>query len=91
VKLNRWFYENDVKYVWANSPNFDIRLLQQAYTRAGVDKWPFSHRAELDFRTLRHFGRQHCAPAAPTHSALADAVQQAEDAIKILNAMELKL
>jgi len=96
VQLNGWLYHHNITRVWANSPNFDIRLLKQAYERAGVEKWPMTHRAEMDFRTLVQLARAtYGIDAAPMekigHTALADAIAQADLAAHLLHTMRLKL
>lgn len=81
ARLNQWFETWDIQRIWANSPSFDIVLLKNAYLRTGVGDFPFDHRAELDYRTVRYLVNRY--PDAPAisgsviHEASADAVQQA--------------
>lgn len=90
-RLNRWFETWDIQRIWANSPSFDIVILKNAYQRAGVD-FPFDHRAELDFRTVKYivgkFPNQPQKKATVAHEASIDAIDQATfvcEALKTIN------
>lgn len=54
-KFGNWLKSGGpVDTAWADSPSFDLRLLRQAWRRAGmVEPWPFTHRQERDLRTLK--------------------------------------
>lgn len=72
--------------LWANSPNFDIRLLRQAYERTGAT-WPFSFRIERDLRTLAALpGAKDVRPPRDPekeHIAVEDARHQADWVVAI--------
>lgn len=84
--LDRFLRVGNPKYVWANSPAFDLVKLQRYYTKLGHDwVWPFTHRQEMDVRTLRQIAREFNYPieyaeqmSAPygLHHPLGDCVRQ---------------
>ena len=70
------------KFVWANSPSFDISILEAAYHVTCVDP-PWSFRNCRDFRTAKHLLAPDFDPATvpsqgDDHNALADAKWQAK-------------
>lgn len=70
--------------IWAKPPQFDIRILQDVMG----NRWPFSFRNERCFRTLAALGRSMSIPVPErkgvAHSALDDAIHQAQHAVDIL-------
>lgn len=69
--------------VWANSPDFDLAILGNAYIEAGMGS-PFYYQNRRDYRTLKTiFGKGCPADSRGGHTALADATAQAEHLIKM--------
>lgn len=73
---------------WANSPAFDLVIIDSAYRSVGQKKpWHFTN--ERDFRTVRNLHPEVKYDPADkgdgNHNALADAVFQAEHLFKIKN------
>ena len=56
LKFNEWFHNNNIKYVWANSPSFDCVILEQAYKKTGVDI-PWKYWNLRDCRTIIDLAR----------------------------------
>lgn len=90
VDLKDWAHDPElpeVKHIWANGPQFDLRLLRQACERTGVE-WPFSYKLERDFRTLRKVAQLAGIEDPPRvgceHDARDDAFNQAGLVIKAL-------
>lgn len=76
--------------LWADSPNFDVRLLRQACERVG-HQWLFSHRSERCYRTLkREFGIEEdkSQREGVEHDALDDARHQARIACAIMRRLK---
>jgi hypothetical protein len=83
------FY-GDADEVWANSPSFDCEIMEAAYAATPLDE-PWEYDEERDHRTLREL------PQAPSHdemddigtehNALDDAVYQATQAHRTLDAL----
>jgi len=71
------------QWLWANSPDFDLVLLEAAYRAVGLEA-PWSHRNRMDVRTLvKLTGASVPKPAlAVPHHALWDAHHQAEIVIE---------
>jgi 3' exoribonuclease, RNase T-like len=69
-------------YVWANAPSFDCVILRHAYEKIfGAHATPWNFRNERCFRTLRSQAGELVAPppeVEPKHTALADAIWQAQ-------------
>ncbi len=91
-RFDHWIREESVEFVWADSPNFDLRLLRQAFGRQGMP-WPFTHRQERCHRTLKWQGRELLGLKEPErtgtkHHALVDAYHQAQVAVRILREMK---
>lgn len=82
--------------IWANSPNFDLRILRQAYERHGME-WEHSPFKERDFRTFKKIAPRLSGSVRPVadadkkHTALYDAEHQALWLCNIYNAMQEKL
>ena len=78
------FYElSGAQEVWANSPNFDMVILENWWSRVSTMKWPFHFRHYRDLRTLKNLARDldivASSPKPVTaHNALDDARSQAE-------------
>lgn len=85
--LRTWLELEEPDYYWANSPNFDLRILRQAYERCNK-QYPIPFRKERDFRTLKAIGRRLGIEAPPfvgvPHDALDDCFHQANHAIMVL-------
>ena len=95
VSFSAWMKGHAHSGVWACGPNFDCRLLNQAYARVGVSS-PLRYGRERCFRTLRGIGEGLGLAQPPfdgvVHDALADAVFQATYASTVLSALsEIKL
>ncbi len=78
--------------VWCNGASFDFPILKAIHKAAGVSlPWPYY--AEMDFRTFKNlfnkndFLKHKSNPLIP-HSAVADAVAQAETVINLLQSVE---
>lgn len=89
VFLNSWLTAAPNALIWTKG-NFDIPILEHAYARCGmVPLWNF--RQIRDFRTLKHIGilmNMTFENASGRHSALHDAINQANDAARILKLIE---
>ena len=73
--------------IWANSPYFDVKIIDSSLTAIGCEKYPWKYWDVLDFRTvLQLFGLDMRDLKRDTikHNALDDAKFQAEQLIKIL-------
>lgn len=73
--------------VWANSPSFDLAILKNAYQQLGRDT-PWRYHQERDYRTLKtlmpHIKMQR---TGTHHSALDDAISQAQHTTQLLAAI----
>lgn len=79
--------------VWANSPNFDTRLLRQAFERCGLNGDRVTHfKLERCYRTVRAIGRElgvaQGGASGIMHHALDDARSQAEHCAALLLRIE---
>jgi len=77
----------DELHVWAKPPQFDLEILRNLLEGRSV-AWPCSLRLERDSRPLidlaKVAGWEDCFPApAVEHDALSDAVEQAEQVVRI--------
>lgn len=71
IKLTSFIKNDD--YVWANSPRFDLGILQSLYKRYNLSI-PWNYQNEMDVRTLNNsIGKQ---LDKPTHSAFNDCLGQ---------------
>jgi hypothetical protein len=76
-EVTQWYREQNADQLWANSPIFDVAILNEACDRAGIGS-PWSFWQLRDYRTLSDLaiaddiGREGTA-----HDALDDAVHQA--------------
>lgn len=83
TEFAEWY--GDADEIWANSPDFDCRLLEAAYEAVDMEA-PWAYYQERDFRTLRHL-------PVPTdlsrdgvkHDALDDAKYQARIASDVID------
>jgi len=75
----RSHFTDSVQWLWANSPDFDIVLLEAAYRVVGLQA-PWTHRNRLDVRTLKHLTGATAIrnPLGRPHHALYDAEHQAD-------------
>lgn len=81
-------------YFWANSPNFDFKILDNAFNQIGLP-FPIPFYSMMDYRTLREVHREvydTWREERPTkrgtlHNAYEDAKYQAEAIYGILNAI----
>lgn len=87
------------KEIWANSPSFDLVILRNLFREAGVTRFPVHFRDERDYRTLTRLahvlGIDYSEPyetrhPAKAHSALSDAITQAEVVNIILPQLSIK-
>lgn len=91
----RWLanFVGGAGYVWAKPPQFDLRILRDAYARVGLD-CPWPHYNERDLRTLLTVGKLMRAPkvrrTGVQHVAVDDARYQAEQALAVLRVIEGK-
>lgn len=83
-------------FIWANSPSFDLVILEQHYIATGGVK-PWSFRKEVDMRTIKWLHDELPYPQAnfvepsERHNAGADALAQAENVLSMYRSMELIL
>jgi hypothetical protein len=74
--------------VWANSPSFDCRILEAAYSAIGREK-PWAYYEERDYRTLTNLGVGHDhEQEGIEHDAVDDAVHQATVAATVLSRID---
>jgi len=96
-KFKNWilnYREDDELKVWANSPSFDLVILNSAFNHFGMEK-PWSYYLERDLRTLKELSAH--LPNKPSverkagikHTALDDAQYQASQILAIYEQMEL--
>jgi len=84
--LNRFIA--DVDEVWANSPSFDLMILEAAFESCGVSA-PWEFYEERDFRTLKNIGIDHgIEQEGIEHDAADDAVHQATIAATVLGRID---
>jgi len=70
---------NSTQWLWANSPDFDLVLLEAAYRTIGLEA-PWTHRNRMDLRTLIQLTGASAlkSPLSVQHHALWDAHNQIE-------------
>lgn len=81
------YAKHDVDRTWANSPSFDLIILEGHFEVFG-DETPWTYREELDFRTLRWAAKRKGwvqPEAEPTHNALEDCRLQVKLLMEMLN------
>lgn len=75
-ELTEFLTKFKVEFVWANSPSFDLVILELHYMAVGL-KEPWTHKQELDFRTALWLYGDVKKPANELpHCALSDAKHQ---------------
>jgi DNA polymerase III epsilon subunit-like protein len=80
--LNRFIA--DAAEVWANSPSFDLAILEAAFESCGVSA-PWEFYETRDFRTIKNLGVSHgIEQDGIEHDAVDDAVHQATIAATVL-------
>lgn len=79
---------SDADELWANSPSFDLEILDAAFEACGVDApWEFYN--ERDFRTIKNLGVEHgIEQDGIEHNAVDDAIHQATVAAAVLDEIE---
>ena len=87
AEFDDWLRVEDIDFIWAKPPSFDIELLKHAYISAGLD-WPFHWAVDRDLRTLLHFAKvrgnfaaNNLPFAGEKHNAAHDAAHQARQVI----------
>jgi len=85
-QLKMFFKSHEIGKVWANSPSFDLVLIEGHCRDVGFEP-PWTYRQELDYRTIRWraelLGYQR-PDAQPNHNALDDARLQATTLMEML-------
>lgn len=74
----RIFSEFEPEFVWANSPTFDLVILEQHFNAIGMKK-PWTYKQELDWRTLKWLATSHgfeLPGGSPNHKAVDDSDRQ---------------
>lgn len=79
-------FMTDVGYVWANGPQFDLRILRDAYDKRCIT-CPWNFRQEYDYRTAVYMTDVERIKPETAHDALSDAQAQA---LTIIGAHETK-
>ncbi len=87
---------NEIDEVWANDPNFDLSMLEQWWTRVGLNHWPFAYWKYRSFRTITALtkevtGQDFKAASKNTfaaHNPVEDAVNQARVVIACRHALK---
>jgi len=80
--LNRFI--GDADELWANSPSFDLAILEAAFESCGVSA-PWEFYEARDFRTVKNLGISHgIEQEGIEHDAVDDAVHQATIAATVL-------
>ena len=71
--------DNQVKYIWAKDPDFDVVILRSMFEDYGFD-FPFSYSKSRSVRTMEAMPFALLrGPAEAAHNALADATAQAKN------------
>lgn len=83
LTISQMWETHKCEFVWGNSPRFDMAILVKHYRAIGL-KEPWTHRDELDYRTVRKLSHleEIGEPEEPEgftgHHALSDAEYQTE-------------
>lgn len=78
----------DADEVWANSPSFDCRILEAAYSAIGREV-PWAYYEERDYRTIKNLAITHgIEQEGIEHDAVDDAVHQATVAATVLGRID---
>lgn len=91
--LDQYVMEIGPVHIWANSPQFDLAIIQDHYRALGR-KTPWSFRQEMDFRTIRGMWKRGKYPSLSfeshvPHDALSDAESQAFVLQRMLRDMDI--
>lgn len=87
VALDSWLGDVGATEYWANSPSFDLQMLEHAYDAVGY-RPPWSFYEERDYRTLKALGIvDEPEQDGIEHNALDDALHQARVARDTLQAL----
>jgi hypothetical protein len=86
------------KETWANSPSFDLVILRELFKEASILSFPVHYSRERDYRTLTRLadrlgidcGEPYTRAEHQAHSALSDAITQAEVVNIILPQLSIK-
>lgn len=89
--LDNFFEEVRPEFVWANSPQFDLAIIEDHYRALGRGT-PWSFRQEMDFRTIRGAWKRLSYPEISmkdhkAHDGLSDAESQAYTMKRMLRDM----
>jgi 3' exoribonuclease, RNase T-like len=88
VLLRLFLEQFPLEEIWANSPGFDLTILESWWNRIAKTPWPLKFYGYRDFRTLRKLADEcrikfeRIEPEI-AHNALSDAVAQAEYVIAV--------
>lgn len=75
--LIRWIVSHKPRYVWANSPSFDLVILKNVINKINL-LWPLPYHAERDVRTIKALAwPDESYHLNNSHNALADCTNQA--------------
>lgn len=82
IRLRQYLAQWEARHIWANSPSFDLVLLENLMHRVGF-QIPWNYYDHRDVRTLlASYGRSRCSEVLPApkgaHDALVDAIYQAK-------------
>jgi len=85
-ELNQFLADTDE--VWANSPSFDLAILEAAFNACGTSA-PWEFYEERDFRTIKNLAISHgIEQDGIEHDAVDDAVHQATVAASVLGEIQ---
>lgn len=91
LALSNWIEQNDVECVWSHGAGFDIVILEGYYQRLGM-QCPWRYSKVRDTRTLYDLAAAITGWKRPdvvvAHTAMADARQQAKDAMSAWLALQ---
>ena len=71
-ELSIWIRKYEEIEVWANSPSFDLVILQNAFNKAGL-QYPFNYLKERDLRTIKSLTN---TKLENNHNALEDCIHE---------------
>lgn len=87
IQLNNWIGLDNRQLIWSNGCVFDMGILRSNYEKCGIQRnWPYYN--EMDFRTVSTLLDIKLSKGN-THNALEDAVNQAEQFIKLFDNVEV--
>jgi oligoribonuclease (3'-5' exoribonuclease) len=78
------------RFIWGNSPRFDISILLHAYNAVGMEKFPYLFWKEMDVRTLKNLLPKELLPPriGVYHSAVDDCRNQCR-IVQLFHGVEL--